>query len=220
MSLIAQTFTAYSAGVLTSLSPCVYPMLPITVGFLSTQVGSNKKLTVILYALGQSAAFFILGLAAIYLGEALGFQSQMREVRVFVGVVLFLTGVWLLSGKVPRFLQNFSKGSGFKFKLPFGLKIPASLSAFGIGFGAAFIMSPCTTPVLSGLLALTATSESAHLGITMLVAYSLGFSSLLILLGLGIVQRRLLPKSGEWLKVLNKIGALSMMIFGIYYALS
>ena len=54
----------------------------------------------------------------------------------------------------------------------------------------------------------------------LIFAYSLGFSSLLILLGLGIVQRRLLPKSGEWLKVLNKIGALSMMIFGIYYAFS
>jgi thiol:disulfide interchange protein DsbD len=220
MSLIAQAFAAYSAGVLTSLSPCVYPMLPITVGFLSTQVGSNRKLTVILYALGQSAAFFVLGLVAIYLGEALGFQSQMREVRVLVGVVLFLTGAWLLSGKVPGFLQNWAKGSGKKFQLPYGLKVPASFSAFGIGFGAAFIMSPCTTPVLSGLLALTATSESAHLGIAMLVAYSLGFSSLLILLGLGVVQRRLLPKSGDWLKILNRIGAVSLMIFGVYYALN
>lgn len=202
----------FGTGVLASLSPCVYPLIPITLGFFGTQAGESKKRGVMAYALGQIIAFLILGAVAVFAEETLGFTSESRWVNVCVGLVLLASGWVSWSGKLPTLPRAFQVSRYFPQASGKGF-----LGAFVLGAGSALVASPCTSPLLAGVLALMAESGTFSRGLILMLFYAVGFSSLFVLLGLGALNLRKLPRAGQWMNYLHKLGAAALLIMGVFF---
>jgi cytochrome c biogenesis protein CcdA len=214
-SLVYQSIGVFGTGVLASLSPCVYPILPITLGFLGSRAtASNGRRVVVAYAIGQVLALVALGAVAVRLGETLGFSSQSPSVRIGVGVFLLLAGFFSWRGQLPQWMTRWSSRGG-QANRSGGL-----LSAFLLGASGAVLASPCTSPILGGVLALMATAESVRAGIFLMLSYSVGFTLLFLVLGLGVVRAGSLPRSGRWLGLIHGLGTALLFIGGIYYLVS
>ena len=210
-----QLASAFGAGLLASLSPCVYPLIPVTLGFIGSQstekVGYKRRLSAFLF--GQVAIMTALGVVTVALGETLGFTSEDPRVRLAVGVLLLVFGALSLSGRLPgmfdrlnRRSQNLGIGNHGSF-----------LGAFLLGVGAALLASPCTTPILSGILALIASSQTLISGTFLMLAYAIGFVTLFGVIGFGLVRTRALPKSGVWMAYLHKVSGVLLLGAGVYY---
>ena len=111
-----QLFSVFGAGLLSSLSPCVYPMIPITLGYLGLQKADQKsKYKIFLFFLGQVIAFTAIGLVAVKLGETFGFTSQNSMVNKVIGLLLLVFGVFSFFNYVPSFLLNLNSKTQFNF---------------------------------------------------------------------------------------------------------
>lgn len=226
MEMTQTALAVFGAGLLASLSPCVYPMIPITLGFLGMNssaalVESRERLAatrrarwrVVAFASGQALAVFTIGLAAVALGEFVGFTAEIPAIRASVGAILVIVGMWSLVGRMPGILLSLNQriaGRGATRRLG------GPLGAMGMGAGAALVMSPCTTPVLAGVLALIASNPSRLAGASLMALYSIGFSVLVLLLGLGVVRLGGLPRSGPWLAVAHRLGAIALIAAGVW----
>ena len=213
MTLTTHAFSAFGAGILASLSPCVYPMIPITIGYLGTQTKSKKPSRVLFFGLGQMLALIAIGMLAVAAGETFGFTSQMPNVQIGMGLLLIGAGWFSYHGRLPTFLNRFNNA-----RLPIAKKwLPAPVIALLVGFGSALVMSPCTTPILSGVLAVIATSATLSTGIALMTAYSLGFTLLVLVVGFGLLKWTSMPRAGNWLKWTHGIGTAALVIAGCYF---
>ncbi len=200
----------FGAGLLASLSPCVYPLLPITLGFIGTQAQGRRRQGVLAYASGQVAALVALGAFAVLAGESLGFSSESPAVCLGTGLLLLVAGLVSLSGRLPAFLSRVGGGGG-------GVSPRGLLGAFALGVGSALVASPCTSPILAGVLALMASSQTVARGLALMLCYSLGFSALFVLLGLGLLRLGRLPRSGPWLTQVHRLSSLLLLGAGVYW---
>ncbi len=204
-------FTIFGAGILASLSPCVYPLLPITVGYFGSTGKSGRKSKITLYILGQAVTLTALGWLTVKSGESLGFTSQNPYVNLVTGILLVGAGVYSLLNLNPRFTEKWNRNFSVR-NLGAGL-----WGAFLLGASSALLASPCTTPILSGVLALMASENSVGVGLLSMLFYTLGFSLLLLALGLGLLQVKTLPRSGPWLTWLHRISGILLISAGLYY---
>ncbi len=210
---------AFGTGFLTSLSPCVYPMMPITLGFLSKQAAraegrSSARWSVVFFAFGQAIALTLLGMLAVTLGETLGFSSQSRSVRVGVGLLLLAAAYFSFRGRLPQWMQKWNV-------LPQRLNDGGGLlAAFALGASAALVASPCTSPVLGAVLTVLATEKNQAIGFLLMLAYASGFSAVFLIAGLGMLRLGSLPRSGPWLNVAHKLGCAALLAAGIFYLVS
>lgn len=207
--LIPKILTVFGAGLLTSLSPCVYPMIPISLGYFGTQAESGTRLNVVLFFIGQLFTFTILGVLAAFLGEIFGFSSQNPWIQIGIGTLLMLFGISSLLNFVPAFLQ---KTNNIQFKKNDNLLFPILLGA-----GTALLASPCTTPVLGAVL--VAVSTSAHIvsGTIYMFFYALGATLIFLVLGLGLMNMKKMPKSGMWMKKIHKGSAILIIIASLFF---
>jgi thiol:disulfide interchange protein DsbD len=215
-NIFLQILSAFGAGFIASLSPCVYPMLPITVGYFGRKESYGHKVMVAFFVVGQVVTLTVLGLVAVRLGETFGFSTESKSINIFVGVFLFVMGLFTLmaSGKnLPKFLNRLNnKINEIGSKQNRGLIEP-----FILGVGAALVTSPCTTPILSAVLALMATSSTLFRGTTIMFFYALGFSCFLALVSLGMLNLKKLPRSGVWMQYVHKISGVLLVLTGMYY---
>ena len=173
--------SAFTAGVLTSASPCVLAAVPLTVAFVGSQAQSRRQAWVLSLAFvaGMVAAFAALGLAAAQLGTFFGGIGGWWSVTV--GAVVIAVGGWLLVA------SNASCGLALPMSLQARLKGTGLAGALVLGALAGTIMTPCATPALAAALALagsgTVLGGEVWLGAGMLVAYGLGHSVLLLAAG-------------------------------------
>ncbi len=205
---------AYGTGLLASLSPCVYPMVPITLGFLGRQTagpGKSPRTAVTLFALGQTLALVVIGVIAVKLGESLGFSSQSMPIRLGTGIILLLAAAFSWRGRLPGWLEKWNVLSG---KTPSGSGLG---SAFLLGASAALVASPCTSPLLGGVLTMMATEESRLTGVLLMTAYATGFTTLFFVAGIGLVRWSALPRSGAWMTWTHRLASLLLAGAGIYY---
>jgi len=205
---------AYGTGVLASLSPCVYPMVPITLGFLGRQTagpGKSPRKAVALFALGQTVALVIVGMVAVKLGESLGFSSQSPVVRAGTGLLLLLAAAFSWRGRLPAWMEKWNFVSN-RTQRGAGLT-----SAFLLGASAALVASPCTSPLLGGVLAMMATEGTELAGVSLMTAYATGFTTLFLVAGLGLVRWSALPRSGNWLTWSHRLASLLLAGAGIFY---
>ena len=146
-SYYLQAASAFAAGLGISLSPCVYPMIPISVGYLGSNSTDsiNPKLKVLGFFLGQVTAFTLLEIAAVLLGEVLGFSSEIPWVQVVTGILLLAFAYASFFDRLPAFMTRSSGGSS--------RRADSLLSAFIVGASSAAIASPCTSPMVGGILA-------------------------------------------------------------------
>jgi thiol:disulfide interchange protein DsbD len=201
---------AFAGGVLTSLTPCVYPLIPITVSiFGARKTGSRAQAALLsgLYVLGIAVTYSALGVAAALTGQAFGSVMQNGWVMGGVALVLVVLAVSMFGAfelSLPSSLQgrlNRVGGAG-------------RTGAFGMGLVAGVIAAPCTGPVLAAALTFIAAKGSVGLGLAIMFPYALGMGLLFFVIGAFSVS---LPKSGAWMETVKSVfGAALLAMAGLY----
>jgi thioredoxin:protein disulfide reductase len=209
-NLLSTLAIAFGAGVATSLTPCVYPMIAITVsvfGARQTQSRAEGALLSTAFVLGMAALFVPLGLIAALTGGVFG--AALASPAVLIGIALLFCALAA------------SMFGAFEIDLPSGLKTRlASMGgvgtrgAFVLGMVSALIAAPCTGPVLGALLTWISRSRDVTMGALGLFAYSLGLGLLFWLVGTFAIS---LPKSGRWLGWVKSVFGVVMLAAAIYY---
>jgi thioredoxin:protein disulfide reductase len=199
----------FCGGVLTSLTPCVYPMIPITIGiFGGKQAGRLGAFALATsYVLGMATMYTAMGVLAALLGFAFGTLLASPWVVVpmaalFVALALSLLGLWeirLPAGLQARLATVGGRGLG---------------GAFAMGMVGGVIAAPCTGPILAGILALVATTKNLALGASLLFTYALGIGVLFWLLAVFAVS---LPKSGAWMDTVKSVLGIVMLVAALFF---
>jgi cytochrome c-type biogenesis protein len=209
-SLLASLAIAFFGGVLASLTPCVYPMIPITAGVIShANVGGSKRRGFALsltYVTGMALTYAALGIFAAATGRFFGAINSNPWTFLVVGNVLLLFGLGMLDVvQLPTFAGGITN------------KRLGIAGIFLAGISSALVAGPCTTPVLGSLLAYTASSQSLIMGGLLLFVFSLGMGALL--LGVGTFSSFLasIPRSGAWMVKIKKTMGLLMLAMAQYF---
>ena len=208
-----ELFIALGAGLISFLSPCVLPLIP---GYISYISGSSinelieKKsvnlFPIILFTVGFSIVFIFFGAASTLLGQVL--LQNSYELRIVAGVIIIILSLHLIGIINIKFL-NYEKRVQTDIKRNF-------FSPALIGMAFAFGWTPCIGPILGSILVLASTEESLQQGILLLTFYSIGLAVPFILAGYLI--QRFLVFSKNFRKNINKvskIGGSILLITGI-----
>ena len=210
---MAEIFIAFGAGLISFLSPCVLPLIP---GYISYISGSSlndlleKKninlLPIILFTLGFSIVFIIFGASATFLGKFL--LSNSFPLRIIAGAVIIIFSLHMLGIFKIKFLNYEKRIQADRNKSIFSSVI--------IGMAFAFGWTPCIGPILGSILLLASTAESVTRGILLLCSYSLGLAIPFILSGYLIQKFIIFSKNiREKVKLIEKIGGFLLLITGI-----
>lgn len=215
-------FTVFLQGILSFFSPCVLPLLPVYMGYLSggtlkedsdgTKHYDRAKVMVntLFFVIGISFAFFLLGMGLSVLGRFFS-GNQILFVRIG-GIIIILFGLYQLG------VFGSSRLLSREVRLPLDLgKLTMSpLTALFMGFVISFAWSPCIGPVLSSVLIMAASADSASMGFLLIGIYTLGYVIPFLLVGL--FTTTLLEFFGKHRSVVKytvKIGAVLMVLMGI-----
>ena len=208
-----ELFIAFSAGLISFLSPCVLPLIPGYISFVSGQslneLLESKKinlLPLILFSLGFSFVFIIFGATASMLGKFLLQNSQ--QLRIVAGIIIIIFSLQLLGIFNINFLNlekkiYTKKSSNIWFSFIVGM-------AFGFGW------TPCIGPILGSILALASTEDTISRAIILLSFYSLGLAIPFVLSGY-LIQRFLVFSRNfkKNIKLVSKIGGITLLITGV-----
>ena len=203
----------FVGGILTSFTPCVYPLIPITVSVFGAgeSVGRLRSfLLSVTYVMGIALTYSILGVAVASTGAVFG--QIMADPRVMLPVcgILIALGLSMLGVfelRVPYAVQNRLNsigGAGFA-------------GAFAMGTVAGIIAAPCTGPALGAVLSYVATTESAFLGFWLLLTYALGMGLLFVVIGTFSSAIAALPRSGGWMYILENIFGVAIITVALYF---
>ena len=204
---------AFGAGLISFLSPCVLPLIPGYVSFISGQslqelLNSKqiKFLPLILFCTGFSTVFIILGASASFLGQTLLQNSEI--LRIIAGIVIIIFSLQLV-GLINISYFNFEK----RFEAQKSKNI---LFPYVIGLAFGFGWTPCIGPILGSILALASIEETLSRAILLLSFYSLGLAIPFILSGY-LIQRFLLFSKNfkKNINIISKIGGVILLITGI-----
>lgn len=207
--------TLFGAGLLTSLTPCIYPMIPITAGVISGSAGegASKRRTVGLtftYVLGLALLYATLGLLAGLSGTLFGTVSASPWARFAIANLLLVFGLAMLDVfplAAPQRLVRWAGGLG-------GGSYPA---VFLLGATSGIVAAPCGAPAFAAVLTWVSTTGSAALGFVYLFVFSLGMTALLAAVGIFSGAAAWLPRSGRWLGIIKKLAGILMIAMAEYY---
>ena len=204
---------AFSAGLISFLSPCVLPLIP---GYISYVSGSSlnelieKKninlIPIILFTVGFSIVFIIFGAASTFLGQIL--LQNSFELRIIAGLVIIIFSLHIIGILNIKFL-NYEKRIDTNISSNF-------FSPILIGMAFAFGWTPCIGPILGSILVLAATEESLSKGILLLSFYSIGLAIPFILSGYLIQKFLIFSKNFKKnIDKVSKIGGAILLITGV-----
>ena len=204
---------AFGAGLISFLSPCVLPLIPGYVSFISGQslqdILKSKKIDIlplILFCFGFSTVFIILGASASFLGQTLLQNSE--TLRVIAGAVIIIFSLQLI-GLINISYLNFEKR--FEAKKSKNILFPYLIGlAFGFGW------TPCIGPILGSILALASIEETLSKAIILLTFYSVGLAIPFVLSGY-LIQRFLVFSKNfkKNINLISKIGGFTLLITGV-----
>jgi thiol:disulfide interchange protein DsbD len=207
--------TLFGAGVLTSLTPCIYPMIPITASILAGTAGQSPSrrraigLT-LAYVTGLALFYAVLGLLAGLSGQLFGTVAANPWVRFAVGNLLLVFGLAMLDViplSMPTRLMQWAGGLG-------GGSYPA---VFLLGATSGLVAAPCGAPAFGVVLTWVATTKSAVLGFVYLFVFSLGMTAILVAVGVSSGMLAALPRSGRWMVWIKKVAGVVMLAMAEYY---
>ncbi|MEX0907740.1 MAG: cytochrome c biogenesis protein CcdA [Gemmatimonadota bacterium] len=207
--------TLFGAGVLTSLTPCIYPMIPITAGVIAGTAGeaSSRWRTLgltLTYVLGLALLYATLGLIAGLTGTLFGTISANPWARFAIANLLLIFGLAMLDVfpvTAPRRLTAWATGLG-------GGSYPG---VFLLGATSGIVAAPCGAPAFAAVLTWVSTTGSGALGFLYLFVFSLGMTALLVVVGLFSGTLARLPRSGPWLIWMKRIAAVILLAMAEYY---
>jgi len=197
---------SFLGGLLVSFTPCTYPVLPVTVGYIGSRALGSRRRAFLLsgaYAVGMASTYAAIGMAAALTGRVFGEVTAHPVSYLVVGNVCILLALSLFDF--------------FHFPTPAFLSSPAGANggaggAFVVGMVSGVVVGPCTAPVLGGLLLYVGSSGHLVFGATLLFTFALGMTLPVVVLGTftGLLAR--LPRSGAWLAgVKNGFGILLLL---------
>jgi thiol:disulfide interchange protein DsbD len=202
----------FAAGVLTSFTPCVYPMIPVTVTYIGGAAGGDRRRAVglsLTYVLGLAFVYAALGVAAALVGKIFGEFTRTPWVFGIVGVIVAVLGLSMLDViPLPPLLGGVQSA---------GSRRGGYLGALLIGTAAGFVAAPCTAPVLGLLLAYVGNTRDVVWGGTLLLVFALGLSLLLMLLGIFSGLLSSLPRAGAWMNVIKKGFGVAMLLIAAWF---
>ncbi|WP_028583610.1 cytochrome c biogenesis protein CcdA [Desulfogranum mediterraneum] len=209
-SLLLSLVIAYLGGLLASLTPCIYPMIPITAGVVGhSNVGGSRLRGFMLslaYVFGMALTYAGLGVFAAATGRFFGTVNSHPLTFLIVGNIILLFGLAMLEVfSLPYLSHRFTLKSG-------GL-----IGVFAAGIVSALIAGPCTAPVLGVLLAYVATTQNILLGALLLFLFSLGMGTLLLAVGTFSSFLTAIPRSGNWMVRIKKAMGLVMIALAEYF---
>ena len=206
---IGALFVVFAAGVLTSFTPCVYPMIPVTVTYIGGAAGGNRRRAVglsVTYVLGLALMYAALGIAVALLGKTFGEWMRTPWVFAALGLIIAGFGLGMLDVFTIPALMTGLQGQGARR----GGFAGAAL----MGVAAGFVAAPCTAPVLGALLVYVAQTRNVVWGGSLLFVFALGLGLLLMLLGISSGLLASLPKAGVWMVRIKKGFGVAMLVIG------
>jgi thioredoxin:protein disulfide reductase len=205
---------AYIGGLLTAFTPCVYPMIPVTLGIMGARKTSSH-----LHALALSL-FFVMGLALVYsslgfaaaaTGQLLGSITQSSYLVTAIALLFLALGLSLLGlydiQIPPAFASRVSRFGHAGY-----------LGSFALGAVSGILAAPCSGPSLVGILAFVAQKNNPTVGFLLLFLFSIGLGTPFVVLGTFSSTLQRIPKSGIWTEWIKHICGLALVAVAYYYA--
>ena len=208
-----ELFIAFGAGLVSFLSPCVLPLIPGYVSFISGQslqeILKSKQVNffpLVLFCLGFSTVFIILGASASYLGQTLLQNSDtLRIIAGFIIIIFSLQLIGLINISYLNFEKRFEARKSQNIIFPYLIGL-----AFGFGW------TPCIGPILGSILALASMEDTLSRAIILLSFYSLGLAIPFVLSGFLIQKFLIFSKNFKKnINLIAKIGGIILLITGI-----
>ena len=205
----------FLAGVLTSLTPCLYPMIPITVGVIGGTAGPGRTRVrtaalTLTYVAGLALFYALLGAIAGATGTLFGTIGASPWARFAIGNLLLVFGLVMLDvipvaapGRLVAWAGRLRGGT-----------IPG---VFLLGATSGLVAAPCGAPAFAAVITWVAGTGSPVLGFLYLFAFSLGMTVLLVVVGLFSGTLAALPRSGTWMVWIKKLGGLLLIGMAEYY---
>jgi len=204
-------FAIFILGLALNLTPCVYPLIPITIGYFGQQSGSSRGRRVALsslYVLGIAITYSVLGVFSALSGKLFGAWLQHPGVLIFFAALMLIMATsmfGLFELRVPQFISNRSGGqSGLAGALTMGLVI-------GI------VAAPCVGPFVISLIALVSSLQSPFLGFLMFFVLALGLGLPYLFLGIFSSSASSLPRSGMWMVQVKRAMGFILIAMAFYF---
>lgn len=202
---------AFAAGALVSFTPCIYPLLPVTAGYVGGMSRGSRSRAFLLslsYALGMAVVYAALGAAAALSGRVFGADAASPAANIAVGAICILMGLSLFDLfrlNIPALPAGVATGRG------------GGAGAFAFGAASGLVVGPCTAPVLGSLLVYVASRQNVPFGASLLFAFALGMGLLPVLAGTFAGLLAALPRSGPWLSRVKKGFGVVLIAAGAYF---
>ena len=215
---VAALAAVFAGGVLTSLTPCLYPMIPITVavigGGATVPTRSRRIGLALLYAAGLAAAYSSLGILAAMTGHMFGEVSTNPWLTFAMANVMLVAAAMMadvIPVPIPARLQHraASLGDGGR-----------AMGVVTMGVVSGLVAAPCGAPVMAAVLTWVAATQRAVLGFAYLFAFSLGMCSLLLVVAVLADTSLHLPRAGPWMLWVKRGFALMLLGVAEYYLIT
>lgn len=203
----------FAGGVLVGFTPCVYPVLPITVGYIGSRSANRRGKALALgiaYAAGMASVYAALGTLAAISGTVFGADTASPVAHLLVGNVCIVMGLSLFDLFHLPTLSFPARAGGAKDRGGIG-------GAFAVGAVSGLVVGPCTAPVLGSLLFYVGTKQNVLYGGSLLFVFALGMGLLPVLAGTFTGLLASLPKSGCWMEWVKKGFGVFLILVGEYF---
>jgi thiol:disulfide interchange protein DsbD len=202
----------FLGGLALNLTPCIYPLIPITISYFGGQAEGKKGGVVahaVIYVLGMAATYSVLGVIAAFTGSLFGMALQYPPVLIGIAlimVVLALSMFDVYELRMPAFLNKFAGGSQKGY---FG--------TFFMGLTVGIIAAPCIGPFVLGLLTYVGNRGNVVLGFSLFFVLALGLGVPFLILGIFSGSLAKIPRSGAWMVWVRTIFGFILVGMALYF---
>jgi len=198
-------------GLALNLTPCVYPLIGVTVAYFGNQGGTSRRVAslAIVYVLGIALMFSAVGVAVALSGGLFGAALENPFVLIAIAgvlVALAMSSFGIFSIQAPSFMMTWA-----------GVARPGYVGAFAMGLGMGVVAAPCIGPIVLGLLLMVERSGSALFGFALFFTLAIGMGAPYVGLAMAAGSIRRLPRSGEWLRWTEQLFGFVLIGLAIYF---
>lgn len=206
----------FLGGMALSFTPCVYPVIPITIAFIGARSGGSRlkgfSLSLV-FVLGLGLVYSILGVVAAATGGVFGLSTQNPWVIGFVSVVFLVMGIGMMGA------FEISLPSSMQTKLA-SKKRSGYLGALFVGGTTGLVAAPCVGPVLVALLSWVSSSGNLFLGFLYLFVFAAGLGTLFVVIGTFAGAVSALPRAGGWMDSVKVVFGVILIAAALYFGQS
>ncbi|MCU0650676.1 MAG: sulfite exporter TauE/SafE family protein [Candidatus Omnitrophica bacterium] len=202
---------AFFGGIGMSFTPCVFPLIPVTAGFVGVKAAGSRLAGFTLgfvYVTGVALTYSALGVIASLTGSLFGKVSANPLTHIIVGLVIIIFSLAmfdLFHIAVPQVNKRHAHIKG------------SYISTFVLGLSSGLVIAPCTTPVLGSILVLLSQKNNAAYGGLLLLCFAYGMGVILILSAAFSTLLTTLPRAGKWMGIVKKAYAVVLLGAGVYF---